>query len=54
MGQEIITFGYIEIENNKFQRYKNRFFLEHVDIDNVLVYNKISSREKYYNYLAIT
>ena len=50
MGKEIITFGYIEIEKHKFQRYKSPIFLEDVDNDNALVSSKISSGEKVYKY----
>ena len=40
MGKEILTFGDIEIEKNKFYRNKTIFW---GDIDKVLVSNKISS-----------
>ena len=46
MGKEIITFGDTETEKHKFCRYKRPIFLEDVDIDKVLVSNKISSGEK--------
>ena len=47
MVEEIIKFGDIEIEKHKFHHYKspNHNFLEEVDIDNVLLYNKISFGE---------
>ena len=48
MGKEILTFGDTEIEKNKFQCLKNSIFLEDVDIEKVLVSNKISSGEKIY------
>ena len=41
MGKEILTFGDIEIEKNKFYRNKTSIFWG--DIDKVLVSNKISS-----------
>ena len=52
MGQVILTFGGIEIEKHKFQRYKNPVFLEDVDIDNVLASNKISFGEKKCKYFV--
>ena len=50
MGKEILTFGDIEIEKNKFYCYKSPIFLKDVDIEKVLVSNKISSGEKNYKY----
>ena len=41
MGKEILTFGDIEIEKNKFYRYKNHGIVKDVDIEKVLVSNKI-------------
>ena len=49
MGKEILTFGDVGIEKHKFYRYKSPIFLD-VDIDNILVSNKISSGEKNYKY----
>ena len=46
MGKEILTFGDIEIEKNKFHRHSSPIFLKDVDIEKVLVYKKISSGEK--------
>ena len=40
MGKEILTFGDFEIEN--LYLYESPIFLEDVDIDNMLVSNKIS------------
>ena len=48
MGKRIITFGKIEIEKHKFYHYKNSTFLKDVDIDNLLISNKISSSKKNY------
>ena len=48
MGNEILTFGDIEIEKNKFYRHKSPIFLKDVDIEKVLVSNKISFGEKNY------
>ena len=41
MGKEIITFGDIEVEKRKFNRYKYPIFLNDVNIDNTLVSRKI-------------
>ena len=52
MGKEIIRFGDTEIEKRKFYRYKNSsFFKENLDIDKILITNKISSGGKNYNYV---
>ena len=53
MEKEIIRFGNIDIEKQKFDHYKS-YFLEDIDIDNVLVSNKISSGRKTVNTLLIT
>ena len=50
MGKEILTFGDIEIEKNKFYRHKTPILLRDVDIEKVLVSNKISCGEKNYKY----
>ena len=39
-------FGDIEIETHKFHCYRNQRFLEDVDIDSVLLSNKIFSDKK--------
>ena len=47
MCKEILTFGDIEIEKNKFYRHKNLFILfKDINIEKVLVSNKISFGEK--------
>ena len=46
MSKKNLTFGDTEIEKNKFYCHKVLFFLEDVDIEKVLVSNKISSSEK--------
>ena len=51
IGKEIFTFGDIETEKNKFFCQKTPIFLKDVDIEKVLVYNKISFSEKNYKYL---
>ena len=50
MGKEILTFGDIEIEKNKFGRHKTLIFSKDVDIEKVLVSNKISFGGKNYKY----
>ena len=50
MGKAILTFGDIETENNKFYCHKTPIFLKDVDIEKVLVSNKISFGEKNYQY----
>ena len=50
MRKEILTFGNIEIEKNKFYHHKAPIFLGDVDIEKVLVSNKISFGEKNYKY----
>ena len=50
MGKEILTFGNIEIEKNKCSRHITPIFLGDVDIEKVLVSNKISFGEKNYKY----
>ena len=50
MGEEIIAFGDIENEKLKFHCYKDPFFSKDIDIDNILIFNKISSCEKKYKY----
>ena len=50
MGKETLTFGDIEIEKNKFDSYKSPCPLRDVDIEKVLVSNKISFGEKNYKY----
>ena len=51
MGKEILTFGDIEIEKDKFYHHKCPIFLKDVNIDKVLVSNKISSGKKNYKYV---
>ena len=40
LGKEILTFGNIEIEENKFYCHKTPIFLKDVDIEKVLVCKK--------------
>ena len=46
MSKEILTFDDIKIEKNKFHHHKSRVPLRDVDIEKVLVSNKISSGQK--------
>ena len=46
MSKEILTFGEIAIEKNKFYRHKSPVLVREVDIEKVLVSNKISFGEK--------
>ena len=50
MVKEILTFGDIEIEKNKFCRNKTLIFLKDVDIKKALGSNRISFSEKNYKY----
>ena len=50
MGKEILTFGDIEIEKNKFYHNMTRIFLKDVDIERALISNKIHFDEKNYKY----
>ena len=55
MGKEILTFGDIEIEKISFiVRHKTLTLLRDVDIEKVLVSNKISFGEKNMNTLLAT
>ena len=48
MVEEILTFGDVEIEKNIFYHHESPIFLEDLDIEKVLVSNKISSDENNY------
>ena len=49
---QILTFGNIEIEKNKFYIHKTPIFLKDVDIEKLLVSKKISFGEKNYKYFT--
>ena len=49
MGKEILTFGDIEIEKNKFYHHKTPTY-QKIDIEKVLVSKKICFGEKKYKY----
>ena len=50
MGKAILIFGDIETEKNKFYCHKTPIFLKDVDVEKVLVSNKIYFGEKNYKY----
>ena len=54
MDKEILTFGDIEVEKNKFYHDKSSIFLKDVDIEKVLVSSKIFSGEETINTLLVT
>ena len=54
LGEEFFTFWDIETEKNRFYRNKTPIFFKDVDIDIVLVSNKISFGEKTLNTLLVT
>ena len=54
MEKEILTFGDIEVEKNKFYHDKSSIFLKDVDIEKVLVSSKIFSGEETINTLLVT
>ena len=53
MGKEILTFGDIEIEKKSYH-LKTPILLKDVDMEKVLVSNKISLGEKTINTLLVT
>ena len=53
MRKDILTFGDIKIEKNEFSPNKTPIFLKDVDIERVLVCNKISFGEKNYKYFIV-
>ena len=52
MGKEILTFGDIEIEKNKFYCHKSPVPLNNLDTEKVLVSSKISFGEKNHKYFT--
>ena len=50
MGKEILTFEYIKFEKKKFYLYKALILLGDVNIEKVLVSNKISFGKENYKY----
>ena len=53
MSKEILAFEDIEIDRNTFHCHESPVFLKDVDIEKVLVSNKISSGEKSCKYLIV-
>ena len=53
-GKAFVTFGDIEIEKYKFQRYKSPIFILDGDINNMQVSGMVSSGEKSINILTFT
>ena len=53
MGQEILMLRDTEIENKKFYHHKTPIFLKDVDVEKVLVSNKISFGEENYKYFIV-
>ena len=45
IDKEILTFGDIETEKNKFYRHKSPVFLKGVDIEKIPVSNKIQQKK---------
>ena len=54
MSKEILKFVDIGTEKNKFYHHKTPILLRDVDIEEVLVSNKIPLREKTINTLLVT
>ena len=54
LGKEILTFGNTETEKSKFCHHKTPVFLKDVDIEKVLVSNKISLVKKTISTLLVT
>ena len=54
MGKEFFTPGNIETEKNKFYRYKKSYFFKGINIEKVLVSNKIYFGEKTISILLVT
>ena len=52
MGKEILMFGDIQIEKNKYYCNRTPIYLKDVDIEKVLVSNKIYFDEKNYKYFS--
>ena len=54
MAKIILTFDDIETEKNKFYRHKRPTFKKDVDIEKVLISNKVSFGEKNISALLVT
>ena len=53
MGKKIIAFCDNKIEKQKFYRYKNPIFLKDVQIDNLLISNKISKNQNKFTMMML-
>ena len=50
MGKRAIKFGDNEIEKSKFHQYKRYISINNIDINKIVVSNKISFRKKGFKY----
>ena len=50
MGKEIITFGNIEVEKHKFHQHQSPILIGEVDINKIIVSNKVSFGKKGFRY----
>ena len=50
MGKEIIMFGYIKIEKHKFYQHKSPISIGDVDINKIIVSNKVPFGKKGFKY----
>ena len=51
MEKTIIKFGDTEIEKQKFHQNKSPISIKYIDIDNIVVSNKVSFGKKGFEYL---
>ena len=54
MEMTIIKLGDIEIQKQKFDQHKGPISIKNVDIDKIVVFNKVSFVKKGYKYLLVT
>ena len=52
MDKKIIMFDDIEIEKHKFHYYKNPVLIDDVDINKIVVSNKVTFRKKDFKYIG--
>ena len=50
MGKEIITFGNIEVEKHKFHQHKRPISIYAVNVDRIVVFDKVSFGKKGFKY----
>ena len=50
MDKTIIKFGYIEIEKQKFHQHKSPISINNININKIVVSNKVSSSKKGFKY----